>query len=72
MMKPNGIVVAGPLLAQGAVCGPILRALPAWFGIEEATQHYIQEVCCYGTLDVQDLTLRSLLEVMLTSLLTAD
>lgn len=26
---------------QGEICAPILRALPAWFGIEEATQHYI-------------------------------
>ena len=26
---------------QGAVCEPILRALPSWFGIEEATRHYI-------------------------------
>lgn len=44
-MKSDDIVsVSGPLLEQGVLCAPILRALPEWFGIEEATQHYIQEV----------------------------
>ncbi len=38
------IKVEGPLLGQSAVCGPILRALPAWFGIEEATQQYIRDI----------------------------
>lgn len=37
------IGVRGPDTGQGPVCGPILRALPAWFGIEEATQHYIEQ-----------------------------
>lgn len=36
--------IEGPLLEQGAVCGPILRALPEWFGIEEATTQYIRDV----------------------------
>jgi GNAT superfamily N-acetyltransferase len=35
------IVVQGPFLEQSAVCEPILRALPQWFGIEEATAHYV-------------------------------
>lgn len=34
--------INGPLLNQSAVCGPILRSLPDWFGIESATQGYIQ------------------------------
>jgi len=38
------ITVEGPLLSQDALCGPILRALPDWFGIEEATQQYIRDI----------------------------
>jgi ribosomal protein S18 acetylase RimI-like enzyme len=34
----------GPLLGQSAVCEPILRALPEWFGIGEATRQYILDV----------------------------
>jgi ribosomal protein S18 acetylase RimI-like enzyme len=26
------------------VCAPVLRALPKWFGIEEATQQYIEDI----------------------------
>ena len=37
------IVVQGPFLEQSAVCEPILRALPQWFGIEEATAHYVRQ-----------------------------
>jgi len=33
--------VEGPLTGRSVDCEPILRALPAWFGIEEANQHYI-------------------------------
>lgn len=40
----NQITINGPLLEQGAMCEPVLRDLPDWFGIEEATQHYIQEI----------------------------
>ncbi|NBD36503.1 MAG: GNAT family N-acetyltransferase, partial [Chloroflexi bacterium] len=42
----DDIVVQGPSIEQGqaAVCAPILRALPAWFGIEEATAQYIRDV----------------------------
>lgn len=35
---------------QGAVCEPILRALPRWFGIEEATQHYIEHTNVHPTI----------------------
>ena len=44
-MKSNCVVtVEGPFFEQGEVCGQILRALPTWFGIEEATQQYIRDV----------------------------
>lgn len=36
--------VEGPFLGQGEVCGKILHELPAWFGIEEATQQYIRDI----------------------------
>ncbi len=36
--------IEGPLLGQGAVCETILRALPEWFGVEEATAQYIRDV----------------------------
>jgi len=36
--------IEGPLWGQSAVCGPILRALPDWFGIEAATAQYIRDV----------------------------
>lgn len=37
-------VIRGPLLGQAALCEPILRALPQWFGIEEAVVYYVQEI----------------------------
>jgi GNAT superfamily N-acetyltransferase len=36
--------VEGPLFNQASLCVPILRALPDWFGIEEAILHYEQEI----------------------------
>jgi ribosomal protein S18 acetylase RimI-like enzyme len=43
-MNADGIVVDGPFLGQAAVCEPILRALPEWFGIEEATAQYVRDI----------------------------
>ena len=37
-------VINGPLWGQSAVCEPILRALPDWFGIEAAIVHYVEEI----------------------------
>lgn len=34
------VCVEGPLLGQSALCGPLLRALPDWFGIEESVLEY--------------------------------
>ena len=39
-----GIKIEGPYLGKAAVCEPILRSLPAWFGIEEAIVHYVGEI----------------------------
>lgn len=36
--------VQGPFVEKSAVCAPILAALPAWFGIEEANRQYIQDI----------------------------
>ena len=39
-----GVVVQGPFVEKAEVCEPILRALPEWFGIEEATRQYIADI----------------------------
>jgi len=36
--------VRGPSLGQSGVCETILRALPQWFGIEEAIVQYVRDV----------------------------
>jgi len=36
--------IEGPYLGKAAACEPILRSLPAWFGIEEAIVHYVAEI----------------------------
>ncbi len=36
--------IAGPYTGKAIVCEPILRALPAWFGIEEAIVHYVKVI----------------------------
>ncbi len=41
--------ITGPALGLSAVCAPILRTLPEWFGIEEATQHYIETIATLPT-----------------------
>jgi GNAT superfamily N-acetyltransferase len=38
------VVVQGPFLGRAFVCEPILRSLPEWFGIEEATRQYVQDI----------------------------
>lgn len=42
--------ITGPILGLSAVCAPILRALPEWFGIEAATQDYIETIETLPTL----------------------
>jgi ribosomal protein S18 acetylase RimI-like enzyme len=44
MEEIKEIVIKGPLLHQGAVCEPVLRSLPDWFGIEEAVAQYIKDL----------------------------
>ena len=36
--------VQGPFLGKADLCEPVLRSLPAWFGIEEANQHYLEAI----------------------------
>lgn len=43
-------VIDGPLLFQAALCEPILRLLPEWFGIEEAIVRYVIEIDSLPTL----------------------
>jgi GNAT superfamily N-acetyltransferase len=38
------IVITGPFLHQRAACEPVLRALPDWFGIEEAVVQYLKDL----------------------------
>jgi len=38
------IKIEGPHLGKAAVCEPILRSLPAWFGIEAAIVHYVAAI----------------------------
>jgi len=42
--------IKGPYFEKAAVCAPILRSLPAWFGIEEAIVHYSTEIDHLSTL----------------------
>ncbi len=40
----SNIEIQGPYLAMGSSCEPILRALPDWFGIEEAIVQYVKDI----------------------------
>ncbi|MBN2149661.1 MAG: GNAT family N-acetyltransferase [Anaerolineales bacterium] len=37
------LIVEGPCTGRSEDCAAILRLLPEWFGIEQATQQYIQD-----------------------------
>ena len=39
-MDPSDLSIRGPLAGQGALAEGILRALPGWFGIEQALVDY--------------------------------
>lgn len=41
MNNLSDIFITGPSFNQSGVCGPILRSLPEWFGIEASTLEYI-------------------------------
>ncbi len=43
-MKPGEHSVSGPYINKGKECSLILRALPDWFGIEEAILKYSTEL----------------------------
>src|SRR5438132_1585262 len=36
--------IDGPHLEQSALCEPILRALPDWFGIESSIVQYVRDI----------------------------
>jgi chloramphenicol 3-O-phosphotransferase/ribosomal protein S18 acetylase RimI-like enzyme len=42
--RASPVICIGPELGLSAICEPILRALPAWFGIERAVQQYIHDI----------------------------
>ncbi len=37
------IKITGPFPGKSQICEPILRALPQWFGIEDATRQYVRD-----------------------------
>ncbi len=43
MKSGASVTIEGPLVGQSSVCEPILRALPEWFGIEEALVDYVKD-----------------------------
>lgn len=43
-------VIQGPFFGKSEVCESILRALPQWFGIEEALVQYIKDIEALPTL----------------------
>jgi N-acetylglutamate synthase-like GNAT family acetyltransferase len=47
-------VIEGPLQGQSAVCVPILRLLPDWFGIEAAILNYEREIASLPTFLARD------------------
>ncbi len=38
------LIIDGPAYQTGALCEPILRALPEWFGVEEALSQYVADI----------------------------
>ena len=38
------VTIAGPQLGTAALCQPILRALPQWFGLEASLAQYVADV----------------------------
>ncbi len=41
--KPE-FTICGPRQGAASRCEPVLRALPQWFGIEAANQHYLEAI----------------------------
>ena len=41
---PPAYTIEGPFLGLSAICTPILRSLPDWFGIEAAIHQYAMEI----------------------------
>lgn len=48
------VTIEGPLVGQSAVCEPILRALPQWFGIEQSNLQYLRDIETMPTFVARD------------------
>jgi GNAT superfamily N-acetyltransferase len=44
LTEPQCFSIDGPYFAKAAICAPILRSLPEWFGIEEDIAQYVAEI----------------------------
>ena len=42
--EASRVICTAPAPGLSAICDPILRALPAWFGLERAVQQYIHDI----------------------------
>ncbi|MGB1286357.1 MAG: GNAT family N-acetyltransferase [Aggregatilineales bacterium] len=42
--NPLNLTVLPPATGQSIICKPVLQALPAWFGIDDANQHYLDHI----------------------------
>jgi ribosomal protein S18 acetylase RimI-like enzyme len=51
-MSPT--IIEGPLTGQASTCSPILRALPEWFGLEQALRQYEREIDALPTFLARD------------------
>lgn len=49
-MENSNTTITAARLGQSAVCEPILRSLPEWFGIEAALQDYLRDIDTLPTL----------------------
>jgi len=41
---PSGVTITQPATGLAAACEPILRSLPAWFGIESSIVEYVERI----------------------------
>ncbi|MFC1996618.1 hypothetical protein ACFLXI_03290 [Chloroflexota bacterium] len=44
MTRTSQFSIRGPSTGNGDICGPVLDALPNWFGIQEANIHYLKAI----------------------------
>jgi len=44
MSSKQNITIQGPVTGQAAICEPILRSLPEWFGIESSIRDFVIKI----------------------------